>query len=215
MGHSAFMRQLAVLRQIYPAPTCALHFDTPFQLLIATILSAQCTDVRVNQVTKKLFARYPTPKTMAKAPLATLEQLIHATGFYRAKATYLQGSALILMEQYQGQVPTTMEQLLELPGVARKTANVVLGVGFGIAAGIVVDTHVKRLSNRLGWTKATSPVHIEQALCQWVPKQDWISLSHRLIEHGRAICQARSPSCQHCPLRQLCPTAKQHAASSA
>jgi endonuclease-3 len=192
---------------LYPVVTTALHHDNPFQLLCATILSAQCTDERVNMVTPALFARFPTPSAMAKADIAELEGLIRSTGFYHNKAKNLIGAARMLNERWGGQMPRTMDELLELPGVARKTANVVLGTAFGIAVGVVVDTHVARVSFRLGLTRADTPEKIEQDLMQVVPRDRWIAFAHQIIWHGRKLCQARRPQCEACPLAPHCPSA--------
>lgn len=198
---------LARLRGLYPAPQCALVHQGPFQLLVATILSAQCTDERVNLVTPGLFAKWGTPEELAQVPLPVLEQEIRSTGFFRNKAKNIQGAARTLLSEFAGQVPRTMEDLLVLPGVARKTANVVLGTAFGIAAGIVVDTHVSRLSQRLCLTQETTPEKIERDLCALVPRQDWIWFAHALIWHGRKVCAARSPACARCTLASECPSA--------
>jgi endonuclease-3 len=196
-----------VLKKLYPHPECALTHTTPFQLLMATILSAQCTDERVNKVTPLLFKEFPTADTLAQAPLPQVESIIRSTGFFRQKAKSLVLSARLLVEQHGGKVPQTMEALLALRGVARKTANVVMGTGYGIAVGIVVDTHVKRLSRRLGLTEETTPVKIERDLVNKIPKKDWIWFSHALITHGRRCCTARRPDCPRCALRKLCPSA--------
>lgn len=195
------------LREIHPDARCALDHSNPFELLVATVLSAQCTDERVNQVTPELFARYPTPAALAEGDRDELEELVRPTGFYRQKARFLQGSAEVITTQYDGQVPSDMDDLLKMPGVARKTANVVLGVAFGLAEGIVVDTHVKRLSKRLGLTKQDNPNKIEQDLMELVPREDWINLAHLLIFHGRRVCKARKPDCANCVLQDLCPSA--------
>jgi len=195
------------LNRLYPGAECELVRDDPFQLLCATILSAQCTDERVNMVTPGLFARFPTPAAMAKAPPAALENIIRSTGFFRNKAKNLIGAARLLDEKWHGDVPQSMEALLELPGVARKTANVVLGTAFGMAEGVVVDTHVTRLSQRLGFTRSTSAEHIERDLMEIVPRPRWILLSHQIIWHGRRVCQARKPNCDTCPLAPHCPGA--------
>jgi endonuclease-3 len=195
---------LEILRQTYPEAHCALRFDNPFQLLAATILSAQCTDVQVNRVTPELFARFPEVEKMAGADLEELENLVRPTGFYRNKARSLLGCAGMLVKKFQGQVPHTLEELIGLPGVGRKTANVVLGNAYGIP-GMVVDTHVKRLSRRMGWTTSTDPEKIEQHLCELLPKKDWTFASHLLIHHGREICKAPVPLCSTCPLQELCP----------
>ena len=196
------------LKRAYPDAVTALVHHSPFELLIATILSAQCTDERVNMVTPALFAAYPTPQAMARAERGALERLIHSTGFFRAKAKNILGCCARLVELHGGEVPATMEELTALPGVGRKTANVVLGNAFGIAAGVVVDTHVARLSGRLGFSKATDPVKIESDLTAIFPKKDWIILPHLLILHGRALCKARSPECADCPVRAHCPSAE-------
>jgi endonuclease-3 len=196
---------IRILRQTYPDAHCALHHTNPLELLIATILSAQCTDERVNIVTADLFRKYRQAEDYAQVERAELERDIHSTGFYRNKARNIQGACQIIAERYKGRVPETMEELLVLPGVARKTANVVLGNAFGIASGIVVDTHVTRLSGRLGLTRHEQPEKIEQDLIALTPKKDWIDFSHLLIAHGRALCKARNPQCQACPLETLCP----------
>ena len=195
---------LDALQQAYPNAVCALHHKSAWQLLVATILSAQCTDVRVNLVTPALFRAFPTPRAMAAASLPELEELIRTTGFFRNKAKSLQGAARVVSEEFHGKVPQTMDELLRIPGVARKTANVVLGSWFHIADGIVVDTHVLRLSRRLGLTKETTPEKVERDLMRIVPQSAWINLSHQLISHGRALCIARKPRCADCPLEPLC-----------
>jgi len=191
----------------YPDATTALRHENPFQLLIATILSAQCTDERVNQVTPALFARFPDAASMKDAGVLELEDLIRTTGFYHNKTKSLRGASQRIAEVYQGKVPSTMEELLTLPGVARKTANVVLGTGYGIAAGIVVDTHVDRIAHRLGLTRAETPVQVEQDLMKVVPRSEWILFAHLLIFHGRRVCVARKPRCGPCPVQDLCPSA--------
>lgn len=198
---------LRLLHEAYPDAECALHHRNAFELLVATILSAQCTDERVNKVTPALFARFPTPEAMAAADREEVETLIRSTGFYHNKAKNIQTAAQRIVSAYEGAVPATMEELLTLGGVARKTANVVLGVAYGIADGIVVDTHVKRLSNRLGLTTETTPEKIERDLQQITPRSEWINLSHLLIFHGRQVCDARKPLCGSCTLRHLCPSA--------
>ena len=195
---------LAKLDEAYPAATCALRHDNPFQLLVATILSAQCTDERVNMVTPSLFAKYPDPKAFAYANPKDIENEIRSTGFYRNKTKSILGASKKIVEEFQGHVPKTMEELLTLPGVARKTANVVLGCAFGIASGIVVDTHVQRLSGRLDLSRNTDPKKIELDLMQVIPQDRWILFSHQLIWHGRRICQARKPKCIECTLEPLC-----------
>lgn len=195
----------SILKKTYPDADCSLDHKDPFQLLIATILSAQCTDERVNRVTPALFKKYPGPAEMAKAQVADLEKLVHSTGFYKNKALSLKEASKAIMENFGGKVPETMEELLTLRGVARKTANVVLGSSFGIAAGVVVDTHVKRLAFRLGLTKESDPAKIEQDLMKALPKSDWIWFAHALVLHGRAVCDARKPLCEKCPAAGLCP----------
>jgi endonuclease III len=195
------------LDRLYPDADCELHRENPFQLICATILSAQCTDERVNQVTPKLFALFPTPETMSEAPLPVLEEIIRTTGFFRQKAKSLRGTAHLLVERHGGQVPRTIDELIQLPGVARKTSNVVLGTAYGIADGVVVDTHVQRLALRLGLTRQVTPEKIEQDLMKVVPRDRWIRLSHQLIWHGRRVCFARKPDCEHCPLAPHCPAA--------
>jgi endonuclease-3 len=196
---------LALFKRYYPDAHCALDFTTPYELLVATVLSAQCTDERVNKVTPALFKKYGTPQKMAKAPIEDIEELIQSTGFFRNKAKSLKGAAIELVEKYNSEIPQNLAALVELPGVGRKTANVVLGNAFGIASGIVVDTHVTRLSNRLGWVKGENAVAIEKALIPQVPEEDWVMFSHYLISHGRAICKARKPACSHCFLEETCP----------
>lgn len=196
---------IKALRKAYPEAFCSLDHRSPFELLMATILSAQCTDERVNRVTPALFKKYPGPAEMAKAPLADLEKLVHSTGFYKNKALSLKEASAAIARDFGGRVPKTMDELLTLRGVARKTANVVLGSAFGIAAGVVVDTHVKRVSFRLGLTKHTDPARIEQDLMRAVPQADWIWFAHSLVMHGRAVCDARKPLCAGCPAAALCP----------
>jgi endonuclease III len=195
------------LEQLYPDAHCALNHNNPFQLLAATILSAQCTDVRVNLVTPPLFKAYPTPQKMAEAKIGDLEALVRTTGFFRNKARSIKGAALAIVQDYGGEVPDTMEELLKLPGVARKTANVVLGNAFGKNIGVVVDTHVGRLSVRLGWTKQTDPKKAERDLMAVFPQKNWTMLSHLLIHHGRGPCKARNPKCDECALLKSCPRA--------
>ena len=196
---------LAILKRTYPDARCALHFTTPLQLLMATILSAQCTDERVNQVTPDLFARCPDAASLAAISQKELEKIIHSTGFYRAKARSLRSCAASLVAEHGGKVPRTMEALHQLAGVGRKTANVVLGNAFGLAEGVVVDTHVGRLSRRMGLTRHLDPVKVESALVRLIPKEDWTLVSHLLIAHGRRRCNARKPDCAKCELRKLCP----------
>jgi endonuclease-3 len=195
---------LAKLDEAYPDVVCALDHENPFQLLISTILSAQCTDVRVNQVTKTLYVKYPTPKDFAYANPKDLEQEIRPTGFFRNKTKSIMGASKKIVEEFGGEVPRTMEELLTLPGVARKTANVVLGTAFGITSGIVVDTHVTRLSERLDLSRNSDPKKIEQDLMKVIPQEKWILFSHQLIWHGRKVCQARKPICAECNLEGLC-----------
>jgi endonuclease-3 len=196
---------LPILKKTYPDAKCSLDHKTPFQLLIATILSAQCTDERVNIVTKSLFKKYQSPAELASVPQEELEKDIQSTGFYRNKAKSLRAMSQSLIDQHGGTVPQTMDQLTSLAGVGRKTANVLLGNAFGQNIGITVDTHVTRLSQRLGLTRHTDAVKIEQDLMRLVPQQDWTLWSHLLIYHGRKICQARKPKCHECPLMKLCP----------
>jgi endonuclease III len=195
---------LQKLDEAYPEVTCALVHENPFQLLVSTILSAQCTDVRVNQVTQTLFKKYPTIESFAFANPAELEQDIRPTGFFRNKTKSIMGASKKLIDNFRGTVPNTMEQLLTLDGVARKTANVVLGTAFGIASGVVVDTHVQRLSERLDLTRQTDPKKIEPELMEIIPREKWILFSHQLIWHGRKVCQARKPRCMECTLEKLC-----------
>jgi endonuclease-3 len=195
---------LQKLDEAYPEATCALTHENPFQLLISTILSAQCTDVRVNLVTQTLYRKYPNAKAFAYANPAELQQDIRPTGFFRNKTKSIIGASKQIVEELHGEVPRTMEELLKLPGVARKTANVVLGTAFGIASGVVVDTHVQRVSRRLDLTKNTDPKKIEQDLMQIIPREKWILFSHQLIWHGRRVCQARKPKCLECNLEPLC-----------
>lgn len=193
------------LRRDYADAECALRHENAFQLLIATILSAQCTDERVNIVTKDLFERYPTAAELAALPLATLESTIQSTGFFRNKAKNIKGCCQKLVDNYGGEVPRELDRLVELPGVGRKTANVVLGTAFGLATGVVVDTHVGRISQRLGLTTQTDPVKIERDLMECLPRKEWINYSHRLIHHGRRVCKARRALCEQCSLNDFCP----------
>ena len=194
-----------ILGETYPDAHCELDFATPYELLVATILSAQCTDVRVNMVTPRVFAAYPTPADLAGADRDALESMIESTGFFRAKAASLQGMAGRVVEVYDGQVPGRLEDLVTLPGVGRKTANVVLGNAFGVP-GITVDTHFGRLSRRFGWTTEEDPEKVEAEVGSLFPKSEWTVLSHRMIWHGRRICHARTPACGACPLAHLCPS---------
>ncbi len=206
-GDLAPERVAAILRgldEAYPEAVCALDHRSPWELLVATILSAQCTDVRVNMVTPALFKRFPTPQAMAKASLPELEELIRTTGFYRNKAKSLQGAGKTISEKFGGKVPETLDELITVPGAARKTANVVLGVSFGKAEGVVVDTHVFRISRRLGLAKGDTPGKVEQELMKVIPQDRWISYSHQVIHHGRKVCIARKPKCHECNLEQLC-----------
>ena len=195
---------LAKLDEAYPNATCELNHKNAFQLLIATILSAQCTDVRVNQVTETLFRKYPDPRAFAYATPSELEREIRPTGFFRNKTKSIMGASKGILENFGGEVPRTMEEILVLPGVARKTANVVLGTAYGIPSGIVVDTHVQRIAKRLDLTRNEDPKKIEQDLMQLIPKDKWILFSHQIIWHGRRICQARKPKCVECNLESLC-----------
>ncbi len=197
---------IRLLKRAYPDAKCSLNYSNPFELLIATILSAQCTDVRVNIVTQDLFRKYRKPEDYLKVSPRELEKDIRTTGFFRNKTKSIQGTAKVLTEQYGGKVPETIEDLLELPGVARKTANVVLGNAFGVISGVVVDTHVTRLSHRLGLSAEKTAEKIEQNLIAIVPKKDWVIFSHLLIAHGREICKARNPLCAECVVEKLCPS---------
>ncbi len=198
---------LVRLKRLYPDATCTLTYQTPVQLLVATILSAQCTDERVNQVTPALFARFPDAPALATAEIADLETLVRSTGFYRNKAKNIKAACQLIVEKFKGEVPQRMELLLELPGVARKTANVVLAHAYGINMGVTVDTHVKRLSQRLGLTEHTDPLRIERDLMMLLPQEDWENWSIRLIYHGRAVCRAKNPACAVCQIAELCPSA--------
>jgi len=197
---------IRLLKRAYPEAKCSLDHSNAFELLIATILSAQCTDARVNIVTQDLFRKYRKPQDYLKVSPKELEQDIRTTGFFRNKTKSIQGTAKVLTEQYGGKVPETMEQLLDLPGVARKTANVVLGNAFGISSGVVVDTHVTRLSHRLGLSAQKTAEKIEEDLVAIVPKKDWVIFPHLMIAHGRAICKARNPLCAECVVERLCPS---------
>ncbi len=197
---------IRLLKRAHPDAKCSLNHSNAFELLIATILSAQCTDARVNMVTQDLFRKYRKPEDYLNVSDKELQQDIRTTGFFRNKTKSIQGTAKALTEQYRGKVPRTMEQLLELPGVARKTANVVLGNAFGISSGVVVDTHVTRLSRRLGLTSQKTAEKIELDLIAIVPRKDWVIFSHLLIAHGRAICKARTPLCAECVVEKLCPS---------
>lgn len=205
-GPARVLAILDELRRLYPDAHCELTYHSAFELLCAVILSAQCTDERVNQVTPALFARFLNPQALAAAPVEVLETMIYSTGFYRNKAKNLRGCAKKLVEQFGGQVPSTMAELLTLPGVARKTANVVLGTAFQIPSGVVVDTHIARLSQRLGMTNYDEPEKIERDLQKLWPEDRWISSGHEMIWHGRRVCFARKPNCSECTLRSLCPS---------
>ena len=195
---------LKALDEAYPKAECALTHRSPWELLVATILSAQCTDVRVNMVTPELFRRFPTPQKMAKATLPQLEAIIRTTGFYHNKAKSIQGAARKIVAEFGGQVPQTLAELITIPGAARKTANVVLGVCFNKAEGVVVDTHVFRIAHRLGLAKGDTPQKVEQELMRIIPQSRWIDFSHQIIHHGRQICLARKPKCDRCNLEQIC-----------
>jgi endonuclease-3 len=197
---------IKLLKRAHPDAKCALNHSNPFELLIATILSAQCTDERVNKVTADLFRKYRKPEDYLKVRDTELQEDIKTTGFFRNKTKSIQGACAMLVDDFKSEVPKTMDELLKLPGVARKTANVVLGVAYGIAVGIVVDTHVSRLSHRLALTKQKDAVKIEQDLLELVPKKDWIIFSHLLIFHGRRVCKARRPLCEECVVEKLCPS---------
>lgn len=210
---------LECLKRLYPEAPCSLDYDNPLQLLIATMLSAQCTDARVNMVTPALFKRFPTVTDYAEAEVSEIESYVRSTGFYRNKAKNIRAACERILTDFGGEVPQSMEALTSLPGVARKTANVVLAHAFGINAGVTVDTHVKRITNRLGLTKHDAPVKIEQDLMKLLPQPDWENWSIRLVYHGRAVCDARNPACERCQLAPWCPTGakllKTQAASSA
>jgi endonuclease-3 len=204
LAHDRIAAILKGLDEAYPEVECALTHRSPWELLVATILSAQCTDVRVNMVTPELFRRFPTPQKMAKATLPQLEALIRTTGFFRNKAKSIQGAARKIVAEFGGQVPQTLAELISIPGAARKTANVVLGVCFGKAEGVVVDTHVFRIAHRLGLAKGDTPQKVEQELMRIIPQSRWIDFSHQIIYHGRQICEARKPKCERCNLEQIC-----------
>jgi len=199
---------LSRLRKEYPDAHCELDFETPLQLLIATILSAQCTDKRVNMVTPELFRKYPDAESLSSADTGELEELIRSTGFFRNKTKSLLGMSAAVADSHEGRVPSTMEELVNLPGVGRKTANVVLGNAFDINEGIVVDTHVGRLAVRLGLTNETDPIKVEEALMPLIPQEDWTLVAHLLIFHGRRVCIARTPRCESCVLADVCPSAR-------
>ena len=199
---------IKILRKAYPTGRTALYYETPFQILIATVLAAQCTDERVNKVTPHLFRKYKTVFDFAKAKQSILEQEIRSTGLYRNKAKHIIATSKKIVENFEGKVPDNMKELITLPGVARKTANIVLSSGFKKAAGIAVDTHVKRLSERIGLSKEKDPDKIEQDLMKIVPGKDWLDFNYMLVDHGRKICQARKPLCRECVIKHLCPSAK-------
>jgi len=205
MNSLSLKKTLRKLVQHYPEAQCSLRFSSAWELLVATILSAQCTDERVNKITPGFFKKLPTVHTVAVARIATIERLVRSAGFYKNKAKGIKGSAQRIVTTYNGQVPTTMDELLTLPGVARKTANVVLGTAFHKACGIVVDTHVSRIVRRFGWTTHANPQKIEQDLMRLLPQKEWILFSHRLIRHGRTLCKAPTPVCSQCFLAQNCP----------
>ncbi|HCS47720.1 MAG TPA: endonuclease III [Candidatus Aminicenantes bacterium] len=198
---------ILILRREYPGSRTALGFESPLQILVATILAAQCTDKRVNQITPALFSKYPTAAAFAAADRAELEAEIRPTGFFRNKAKSIIGAARKIVEDFDGRVPANMADLITLPGVARKTANIVLSSGYGIAEGIAVDTHVKRLSGRLGLSRQRDPEKIEKDLLRLVPKKDWLDFNYMLVNHGRKTCQARKPRCPECLVRRFCPSA--------
>jgi endonuclease-3 len=208
-SHTAVVRRARkanrILAEVFPNAQCELDFASPLQLLVATVLSAQCTDARVNKVTPKLFAELPTVESMASASLSKIESLIKSTGFYRNKAISIQGLAAAILEKHGGDVPNKLNDLVQLPGVGRKTANVVLGNAFGVP-GITVDTHVGRIARRLGWTTNEDPVKVERDLMELFPKSEWTMLNHRLIFFGRRICHSRRPACGACPLASMCPS---------
>ena len=197
---------LGILKKTYPHPHCILTYKTPWQLLVAVQLSAQCTDVMVNTVTPALFKHYPTVEKTANAPIKELERLVHSTGFYRNKAKHIKAAAQMIVAQYDGRVPRSMVELLKLPGIARKTANVILGNAFGIVEGIAVDTHVARISQRLALTHEHDPKKIEKDLMNMIPRREWFNVTYRIIDHGRTLCKALKPLCGECPLKQLCPS---------
>lgn len=199
-------RALTILKKTYPQSLCILTYSTPWQLLVAVELSAQCTDVMVNKVTPDLFKEYPTAEAMANASIEGIERLIYSTGFYHNKAKNLKAAAEMIVKEFGGVVPRTMQELIRVPGVARKTANVVLGNAYGIVEGIAVDTHVYRVSRRLGLTSATTPDNVERDLMRILPKKEWFAFTYRIIDHGRAICKAPMPRCEVCPLNGLCPS---------
>ncbi len=192
------------LKRVMPVARVELDFETPWQLLVATILAAQSTDVTINRVTPKLFERYPTPAALAEAEPEDVQEIVRPTGYFRNKAAAIQAASKMIADEFGGEVPRTMAKITRLPGVARKTANVVLGAAYGLSSGIVVDTHVGRVARRLGLTDAQDPVKVEEALMALVPKRSWILVSHQLVLHGRYLCKAKTPDCTHCPLAELC-----------
>ncbi|MCX8195010.1 MAG: endonuclease III [Candidatus Micrarchaeota archaeon] len=196
---------IAILKKAYPSAACSLDYSNPLQLLVATILSAQCTDERVNKVTPALFERYKSAEDFANADIKELERYVRPTGFYKNKARNIQAACKIIVERFKGEVPRTMEEILSLPGVARKTANIVLGNAYGVVEGIAVDTHARRISYLLGLTKNADPKKIEKDLMELVPRNDWLHLSNLFVSHGRAVCIARRPLCSKCPVERLCP----------
>ena len=200
---------IEILEATYGGTRIALKSANPFQLLVSVILSAQCTDVRVNQVTPVLFERFPDIRSMSEAPIEELEELIRSTGFFRNKAKNIKAASRIIVERFKGELPRTMEEMVTIPGVGRKTANIVLYNAYGVIAGIAVDTHVKRLAKRLGMTLEDNPIKIERDLMARVPKKDWGEITYVLINHGRQICKARKPNCRECPVRSVCPSVKQ------
>lgn len=208
-SHTALVRRARkanrILAEVFPDAKCELDFENPLQLLVATVMSAQCTDKRVNMVTPVLFAKYPTVQDLASASRTDIEEVIKSTGFYRNKATSIQGLAATIIEKHHGEVPNTLDELVKLPGVGRKTANVVLGNAFGVP-GITVDTHVGRIARRLGWTTNDDPVKVEFDLMELIEKKDWTMMNHRLIFFGRRICHSRRPACGACPLAKMCPS---------
>ena len=206
-GRKKLAEMLKLLKDLYPKAKTALNFTTPIQMLVSTILSAQCTDVRVNMVTPALFAKYQTAEDFAQAKKSELEQMIRSTGFYRNKAKNIQGAAKMIVEKFHGKLPNTLEEMVELPGIGRKTANVVLHNVYQVVEGVVVDTHVRRLSRRLGLTKQSAPEKIEQDLMEILPQSDWANISYLLIDHGRAVCKAVRPNCGGCALNNICPSA--------
>jgi endonuclease-3 len=195
------------LAKTLPDPRCELDHENAWHLLIATILSAQSTDARINLVTPALFTRYPSPAALGSADIAEVEELVRSTGFFHNKAKAIIAASRLIAERHGGEVPRTLEALIDLPGVARKTANVVLGTAYGIASGVIVDTHAGRVARRLGFTDSEDPVQVETALCALFPQRDWVALGHRLVLHGRYVCLARNPDCKHCPLAEICPSA--------